>query len=86
MPKVKLHAFVMRGKNAGLMLFPHRHEDGKYVVSKTRFEKDYERVEAHEVLPMLEKGYGLRMSNAAEGITAPRLIVPESIFRPVKLS
>ncbi|MGB3875147.1 MAG: hypothetical protein WA980_04785 [Shinella zoogloeoides] len=84
MPKFELHAFVSRGANAGELLFPHQHEDGTYVVSKTRFEDDYVRlIRAVEILPWLEKGYGLRMSNPAKGIKAPSLIMPESIFRPV---
>lgn len=84
MPNPDLHAFVSRGANAGELLFPHQHEDGSYVVSKTRFEDDYVRLaRPAEILPWLEKGYGLRMSNPAKGINAPSLIMPESIFRPV---
>lgn len=81
----KLHAFVARGPGAGTRLFPHRHEDGTYVVSMTRFERDYVRV-ANEsaLLDWLERGYKLRMSNPTEGASAPRLISPESIYRPVK--
>jgi len=83
-PKHSLHAFVSRGARSGELLFPHKHEDGSYVVSKTRFEADYIRVTSEtDILPWLEKGYGLRMSNPANGITAPSLITPESIFRPV---
>lgn len=84
MPKYGLHGFVSRGARAGELLFPHKHEDGSYVVSKTRFEDDYVRVaNESEILPWLEKGYRLRMSNPDRGITAPSLITPESIFRPV---
>jgi len=84
MSKYGLHSFVSRGARVGELLFPHKHEDGVYVVSKTRFEKDYIRVaKESEILPWLEKGYGLRMSNSAKGITVPSLITPESIFRPV---
>lgn len=86
MSKLELHAFVSRGANAGELLFPHQHEDGTYVVSKTRFEDDYVRLSRLvEILPWLEKGYGLRMSNPAKGIKAPSLIMPESIFRPVMI-
>lgn len=82
---IPLHAFVSRGANEGRMLFPHVHEDGTYVVSKTRFEEDYIHVsDRNEILPWLEKGYGLRMSNPDQGIKAPSLISPQSIFRPVK--
>lgn len=48
MPKRRLHAFVSRGARSGELLFPHKHEDQTYVVSKTRFEDDYIRV-AREV-------------------------------------
>lgn len=81
-----LHAFVSRGPNKGTLLFPHKHEDGAYVVSMTRFEQDYIRVpDAADLLGWLEKGYRLRMSNAAAGAPAPRLIEPRTIYRPVKL-
>lgn len=84
MPKRQLHAFVSRGARLGELLFPHKHDDGTYVVSKTRFENDYIRViNEAEILPWLEKGYGLRMSNPNKGIKAPSLISPEAIFRPV---
>lgn len=84
MPKLDLHAFVSRGANTGELLFPHPHEDGSYVVSKTRFEDDYVRLTRQaEILSWLEKGYRLRMSNPAKGINASSLIMPESIFRPV---
>ena len=86
MSKLSLHAFVRSGPNVGKLLFPHRHEDGSFVVSKTRFEKDYLRLRnEHEILAMLEEGYALRMSNPNEGITAPSLISPESIYRPISL-
>jgi hypothetical protein len=84
--KTKLHSLVSRGPNLGELLFPHKHEDGFYVVSKTRFEKDYVLVATEaEILPWLEKGYGLRMSNPDKGITGPSLMSPKSIFRPVIL-
>lgn len=79
-----LHAFVSRGTNAGTLLFPHRHGDGQFVVSPTRFEKDYERVaKESELLAWLERGYSLRMSNPEAGITGPSLIAPANIYRPI---
>ena len=76
----KLHAIIARGKNKGKYLHPHRHEDGMYVVSPDRFEKNYVRVANLEDLPAwLAKGYSLRMSNPPEGITASSLIGPTSV-------
>ena len=81
-----LHSFVSRGPKAGTLLFPHLHEDGAYVVSMTRFEKDYRYVsDPADLLGWLEKGYKLRMSNPAEGVSAASLISPRSIFRPVSI-
>ncbi|MCO6184594.1 hypothetical protein NHF56_00035 [Rhizobium sp. L1K21] len=78
------HAFVARGAGKGKLLYPHVHEDGMYVVSPTRFEQDYQRIKTEADLEAwMLKGYRLRMSNIAEGITAPSLIAPSSIFRPV---
>ena len=60
----KLLATVKRGKAIGTVLTPHRHSDGAYVVSMTRFEKDYIRVPLEADLPdWLAKGYRVRMSN-----------------------
>lgn len=84
--RISLHAFVSRGANVGQILFPHVHEDGTYIVSKTRFEDDYVHLSnPDEILPWLEKGYGLRMSNPREGIKLPSLIAPKSIYRPVEI-
>ena len=82
----RLHAFVARGPKAGTILYPHKHRDGRYVVSMTRFEKDYVYVDkADELLAWLEKGYRLRMSNRGGGIPASSLIEPGAVFRPVIL-
>lgn len=81
-----LHSFVGRGAQAGTRLFPHKHRDGCYVVSMTRFERDYVRVsDPREVLGWLEKDYRLRMSNKDGGVSVPRLIEPGAIYRPVRL-
>jgi hypothetical protein len=80
-----LYAVIARGKNKGLKLYPHRHEDGMYVVSPTRFERDYVRVPSEEGLAeWLSKGYRLRMSNSAAGVSAPSLIRPASISRETR--
>lgn len=81
---INIHAFVTSGPDLGSILYPHRYLDGRYVVSMTRYEKDYIRVDdATQLLGWLEKGYRLRMSNPEIGITSPRLIEPEKVFRPV---
>jgi hypothetical protein len=80
-----LHAFVSRGPKAGTLLFPHEHDDGAYVVSMTRFERDYIRVtDPAALLGWLEKGFRLRMSNPAAGVPAPSLIAPRAIYRQVQ--
>lgn len=85
LPKSGLHAFVRRGAKEGTLLHPHRHRDGCFVVSKTRFEKDYIRVpEEADLVDWLEKGYSLRMSNADGGVKQPSLIEPRKIYRPVR--
>ena len=82
----KLHAFVARGSNAGEILYPHLHADGHYIVSKTRFERDYVRIkDPNELLAWLERGYGLRMSNCDQGVSAPSLVSPKWIYRAVRL-
>jgi hypothetical protein len=43
-PDAPFHAFVSRGPNAGTLLFHHKHEDGAYVFSIARFERDYIRL------------------------------------------
>ena len=79
-----LYAVIARGKNKGLKLYPHRHEDGRYVVSPTRYEQDYVRVPSKEGLAeWLSKGYR-RVSNSAAGVSAPSLILPASISRETR--
>lgn len=77
----KLQATVKRGQSIGTILTPHRHSDGKYVVSMTRFENDYIRVASEAELPdWLAKGYRVRMSNPlVENHKSPSLIAPASI-------
>jgi hypothetical protein len=75
-----LHALVRRGKAAGTVLSPHVHTDGCYVVSVSRYEKDYIRIRAiDELKEYLRRGYSLRMSNEATH-RAPSLIAPASII------
>ncbi|MBB6226056.1 hypothetical protein FHS79_000207 [Polymorphobacter multimanifer] len=81
-----VHAFVVRGKNEGMLLFPHKHSDGKFVVSATRFEIDYIRVDEAGIVPALERGLKLRMSNPQAGLSAASLVRPSAIYRPVLAS
>lgn len=77
----ELHFVVQRGKAAGTVLYPHVHADGCYVVSPSRFEKDYVRVRSiEEVRELLSRGYSLRMSNENDSHhRSPSLISPASI-------
>lgn len=77
----KIEAKVKRGQFAGTVLTPHRHADGMFVVSKTRFEKDYIRVADEANLEKwINDGYGVRMSNCEVfPRRAPSLIAPSSI-------
>ena len=73
---------VCRGKEKGTVLIPHKHDSGKYVASKTRFEKDYIYVESLRELGILrENGFSIRMSNQDSlHHCAPSLISPSSIL------
>lgn len=77
----KLQATVKRGKAIGTILKPHIHSDGMYVVSMTRFERDYIRVSSEvELSDWLAKGYRIRMSNpSVPNHKSPSLIAPASI-------
>jgi hypothetical protein len=79
--RVELYFVVQRGKAAGTVLYPHIHTDGCYVVSPSRFEKDYVRVRSvDEVKEYMGRGYSLRMSNEdSANHRAPSLIAPASI-------
>lgn len=82
----QLHAFVARGPDRGKLLYPHLYPNGEYVVATTRYAKDQQSVaDANDLLPLVEKGLKLRMSNPSEGIVGPRLIEPGAIYRPVRL-
>jgi hypothetical protein len=76
----KLTYTVARGQAAGTVLTPHLHSDGNFVVSKTRFEKDYIRVKNESDLPnWLAQGYSIRMSNPEVVGYPASLIAPKSI-------
>lgn len=77
----KIRYTVTRGQSVGTILFPHLHEDNHYVVSLTRFEKDYIRVKDESALiEWMAKGYSIRMSNPeVKSHRSPSLISPGSI-------
>ena len=79
----RLQAVVKRGRAAGAVLTPHVHADGSYVVSMTRFAKDYIRVgNASDLGRWIADGYSVRMSNqAVPSHRSPSLICPGSIGR-----
>lgn len=88
----ELTAEVSRGKNKGKQLLPHRYADDKYVVSETRFEEDYIRVDSlDEAINLVNDGYKLRMyaPDLKEGarLISPNSIkinLPESKTQPIK--
>ncbi len=77
----KIRFTVKRGRSVGAILSPHLHEDKHFVVSPTRFEKDYVRVKNEaELLDWIAKGYSVRMSNPdVKSHRSPSLISPGSI-------
>lgn len=77
----KIRYTVKRGQAIGSILTPHIHEDNHYVVSLTRFEKDYIRVkEESALLEWMAQGFSVRMSNPEiKSHKSPSLISPESI-------
>ncbi len=76
-----IHSVVARGRDAGLVLYPHLYPDGFYVVSRSRFEEEYVRVGSlPEIAPKIAEGFSLRMSNPSEAPRrGPVLIAPGSI-------
>ena len=72
---------VIRGKEKGVVLTPHRGEDGKYVASLTQFKKDYVKVEkVGDLIPLMQKGYDVCMSNQdSDTHRGPSLIRPQGI-------
>ncbi|MTI13005.1 hypothetical protein [Sansalvadorimonas verongulae] len=69
---------VKRGKKAGSVYVPHK-QNGKYVVSKTRFQDDYIFVDTYEdILNHLKKGYKVRVSDPTTK-SSPSLVNYESL-------
>jgi hypothetical protein len=71
---------VQKGKEAGVMLVPHRYRDGTYLASKCK-QGPHLRVEStEELLTHMVSGYSIHMSNPeTRHHRAPRLIRPQSI-------
>lgn len=67
---MKITYTVKRGKNVGLVLTPHRYEDGMFLAHKTNSRNDPEgrrvRSEA-ELRDLVQQGYHVRMSNMPAG-------------------
>lgn len=60
----KLTAYKNRGKFKGEPLHPHKHKNGTYVASTSRYEVDYIPIGTEEELESLVRaGYGIRMSS-----------------------
>ncbi|MFG6083720.1 hypothetical protein ACEUZ9_005445 [Paracoccus litorisediminis] len=75
---MKIFAKVSRGPQKGEIVTPHRHEDGTYVVSPTRYEKDYIRVTSLEEFALrIREGFKGRMS--CETVKGARLFSRSSI-------
>lgn len=77
---MKITYTVKRGKRLGVVLTPHRYEDGTFRAHKTNSRNDPEgrRVGTEaELVELLAKGYHLRMSNMAAG-HAPSTVRPDT--------
>ena len=75
----KLIAYKSRGDHKGKPIYPHKHKDGTFVASPSRFEVDYVHVETEDELEALVRsGLGARMSSpdikqAASLITSDKI-------------
>lgn len=75
---MKIFARVSRGTQLGEIVTPHLHDDGTYVVSYTRFERDYMRVSSlEEFAAKIREGMKGRMSSP--NVKGPRLFSSASI-------
>lgn len=77
---MKIQYVVLRGKNAGLLLSPHRYEDGYFQAYKSNSRADSGGVSVRteaELIDLVRRGYHVRMSNL--GSTHPPSIVRPEI-------
>lgn len=85
----KLKAYKSRGEYKGEPVYPHKHKDGTYVASPSRFEVDYVYVDTEEEIEALVRsGLGARMSSpdikqAASLITANNIEFTNSSSPPI---
>lgn len=76
---MRITAVVSRGEHKGSILEPHPYPDGKYVVSKSKFKRDYVYVRLDQIRSkVLTEGLSLRMSDPVTH-KHPCLISPSSI-------
>ena len=77
----KLEYIVVRGKNAGIVLLPHRFEDGLFRAHRTNSRNDPEgqRVATEsELIDLVKSGYHVRMSNMSKR-HAPSTVKPKIV-------
>lgn len=76
---MQITAQVSRGVHRGEMLYPHRYSNGGYVVSSSKFSRDYHFVYTlSDVRDAVHRGLSVRMSGD-KVCKSPRLISPISI-------
>ena len=71
---------VQKGKEAGVMLVPHRYRNGTYLASKCKRGPHFRVGSTEELITHMVNGHYIRMSNPeTRHHRTPRLIHPASI-------
>jgi hypothetical protein len=71
---------VQKGKEAGVLLVPHRYRDGNFLVSKCKQGPHFRVGTTEELLSYMVNGHSIHMSNPETRThRTPRLIRAESI-------
>ena len=71
---------VQKGKEAGVLLVPHRFRDGSFLASERRQGPHFRVHTTEELVSHMVSGHSIHMSNPeSRSHRAPRLIRPESI-------
>ena len=71
---------VQKGKEAGVLLVPHRYRDGKYLASKCKQGPHFRVESPEELLSHMVSGHAIHMSNPeTRHHRTPRLIRASSI-------